>query len=106
MRVTQSTDQTIRLLPAHWVRLLDEAEQLRNDEDRDGMAAVLTHLRGRPWLVPCVVMLAIGLFVLASSRHGYLLTWAGILLIIGGLLGIVSWRTWTQTGTSQSSRRS
>lgn len=54
------------------------------------MTAVLTYLCGRPWLAPCIMAVAIGLSILASSRLGYLLFWAGILAITGGLLGILA----------------
>ena len=54
------------------------------------MTAVLAYLRGRPWLVSCVVMVAIGLGTLTTNRHGYLLTLAGSLAMAGGVLGIVS----------------
>jgi hypothetical protein len=54
------------------------------------MMAVLAYLRGRPWLVPCLVVTGIGVSVVASSRFGYLLFWAGILAIAGGLLGVLA----------------
>jgi hypothetical protein len=51
---------------------------------------VLTYLRRRPWLSPCLLLISIGLSTLVFRQHGYLLTWAGILVIAGGLLGILS----------------
>jgi hypothetical protein len=54
------------------------------------MTVVLAYLRGRPWLVPCLMVIGIGVSVLARSRLGYLLFWAGILAVIGGLLGMLA----------------
>jgi hypothetical protein len=54
------------------------------------MTAVLAYLRGRPWLVPCLMLMGIGVSVLARNRLGYLLFWAGILLLAGGLLGLLA----------------
>ena len=51
---------------------------------------MLTFLRRRPWLSPCLLLIFIGLSTLVFRRHGYLLTWAGMLVIAGGLLGILS----------------
>lgn len=50
---------------------------------------VLAYLRGRPWLAPCLMLTGLGMSVLAISRLGYLLIWAGTLLLVGGLLGLL-----------------
>jgi hypothetical protein len=54
------------------------------------MTAVLTYLRGRPWLVPCLVLIGLGVSTLAKNRPGYLLFWAGVLVLTGGLLGLLA----------------
>jgi hypothetical protein len=50
------------------------------------MKTVLAGFRGRPWLVGCLMLVGIGVSVVAGSRVGYLLFWAGVLAITGGLL--------------------
>lgn len=54
------------------------------------MTAVLAYLRSRPRLVPCLMLIGIGVSVSAKSGVGYLLFWAGILVIAGGLLGLLA----------------
>ena len=51
---------------------------------------MLAYLRGRPWLVPCLMMIVIGVSVLARSRLGPLLLAAGILAVAAGLLGLLA----------------
>ena len=48
--------------------------------------AVLVHMRKRPWLGGCLGMLVIGVSALIRSHLGYLVFWAGIAAIVGGLL--------------------
>lgn len=50
------------------------------------MMALLTHLRGRPWLGGCFIVVGVGISVLMRSRYGHLPFWAGIAAIVGGLL--------------------
>jgi hypothetical protein len=54
------------------------------------MTALLAYLRGRPWLVPCLMLIGIGVSALARNRPGHLLFWAGILGLTGGLLGLLA----------------
>jgi hypothetical protein len=54
------------------------------------MTAVVAYLRGRPWLVPCLMLIVIGVATVAGNRPGYLLFWAGILVLAGGLLGLLA----------------
>jgi hypothetical protein len=46
---------------------------------------MLAYLRRRPWLVPCLMVMIIGVSVVVSSRFGYLLFWAGTLAVISGI---------------------
>jgi hypothetical protein len=50
------------------------------------MTALLAYLRHHPWLAPCLMITAIGVRTVATSRFGHLLFWAGILSCVGGLL--------------------
>jgi hypothetical protein len=54
------------------------------------MTALPSYLRKRPWLVPCLTMLFIGVSTMVTSRFGYLVFWAGVLLTVGGLLGVLT----------------
>ncbi len=54
------------------------------------MTALLAHLRNRPWLGPCLILLTIGVSVAVTNPFPYLLFWAGILFVAGGLLTAVA----------------
>jgi hypothetical protein len=50
------------------------------------MTALLAYLRRRPWLVPCLSIIGIGVSVMVSHRFGYLLFWAGTAAIVSGIV--------------------
>jgi hypothetical protein len=54
------------------------------------MMALLAHLRSRPWLGGCFIVVGVGISVLMRSRYGHILFWAGIASIVGGLLMALS----------------
>jgi hypothetical protein len=43
-------------------------------------------LRGRPWLVGCLMVIGLGVSAVVRSRFGHLAFWLGILAIMGGHL--------------------
>ena len=51
--------------------------------------ALLTYLRGRPWLLACLLFAVSGVLGLTSSRFGGLVFWAAVLVLVGGLLAAV-----------------
>lgn len=50
------------------------------------MTALLAYLRERPWLCPCLGVMAIGLRAATTSRFGHLGFWFGVLSVAGALL--------------------
>jgi hypothetical protein len=52
--------------------------------------AWVTYLRGRPWLVVCLLCALSGVLGLTSSRSGGLVFWAAVLILVGGLLAAVA----------------
>lgn len=54
------------------------------------MTALLAYLRKRPWLVPGLIVLGLGVSGMVSDRPWYLLFWASILAAVGGLLMVVT----------------
>jgi hypothetical protein len=50
------------------------------------MMALLAYLRERPWLGPCMMIMAVGFHAAVTSRFGYLGFWFGVLSVAGGLL--------------------
>lgn len=47
---------------------------------------MLAYLRNRPWLVPCLMIMAAGVRGAVTSRFGYLGFWLGVLAVASGLL--------------------
>jgi hypothetical protein len=54
------------------------------------MTTLLTYLRRRPWLIPSLLLIFIGVPTVISNRFPYLGFWAGALLIFGGLLAVLT----------------
>jgi hypothetical protein len=50
----------------------------------------MAFLRGRPWLAPCLMTMCIGASVLARSSYPYVEFWAGICVLVSGVVGIIS----------------
>lgn len=47
---------------------------------------LLAQLRRRPWLGACVILISLGLHLVTGDRFPYLLFWAGVLTLAGGLV--------------------
>jgi hypothetical protein len=54
------------------------------------MTALLAYLRRRPWLVPALLVMGIGVSGAVSERPGHLLFWASVLAFAAGLLMVVA----------------
>ncbi len=50
------------------------------------LTALLTHLRNRPWLVGCLLLMVSGVSTVVTSQAGYLPFWSGIIFMICSLL--------------------
>jgi hypothetical protein len=54
------------------------------------MTRLLAHLRRRPWVVPSLLMIALGVQNVIGSRFPYLGFWLGAALIFGGVLAVLT----------------